>query len=344
MLTDNLWFSLREKKWKVGWTGKFSWTSEEEISDWLGCALSLARSPKDDKLVIVVRRIEVKNSSYMGRDVAIRLVLAFKLNDPPSEPVLDPAYAAKEDPLKDERSDPKARWILQLDENHWVWQWAEEGGRIQDSTVYSIYNMIKDELENPTVVGDNVFDVDCDCPTDGVIPVIYQPAVDSLKNFMREIHCVNGSVNSNGSSEVEVSLIFENERLRKHGLLNSMYEVIRLMLHRRTMDLESFKIQVAKDIENNTFTFENIYSGTYEMNDDDIHGDKFPPIPKHSIRNYFGNHTHPVIFVNTSNHAMAEMDNNGRLWKWEYVPWLDKAPIKLGTTSRKDIEPTLRRY
>ncbi|MCL4436827.1 MAG: hypothetical protein M1387_08965 [Thaumarchaeota archaeon] len=343
-MIDNLWFSLKEEKWKVGWTGEFYWTSDEEISDWLGCALSLVRSPKDNKPVIVVRRIEVRSSSYIGRDVAIRLVLAFKLKTPPSEPVLDPAYAAKEDPSKNKRGDPKARWVLQLDEHHWVWQWVEEGKQIQDSTVYSLYKMIKDELANPTAIGDNIFDVECDSPTDRVIPVIYQPAVDCLKNFVREVHCANGSVDSNGRSEVEVSLIFENERLRKHGLLNTMYEAVRFILHRRTMDLESFKIHVDKDNDGNTSTFENIYSGPYKINDDDVHGDKFPPIPKHKIRNYFGNQTHPVIFVNTSNHAMAEMDNNGRMWKWEYVPWLDKAPVKLGAMTRKEIEPTLRRY
>ena len=29
-----------------------------------------------------------------------------------------------------------------------------------------------------------------------------------------------------------------------------------------------------------------------------------------------------MVFVNTSNHAMAEHDANHELWKWEYVPGL----------------------
>jgi hypothetical protein len=34
---------------------------------------------------------------------------------------------------------------------------------------------------------------------------------------------------------------------------------------------------------------------------------------------------------------MAERDNNNHLWKWEYVPWLPKAPVVLGTKSRQEI-------
>ena len=69
---------------------------------------------------------------------------------------------------------------------------------------------------------------------------------------------------------------------------------------------------------------------TNEMNADSIHGDETPPpAPKHPIKYYFVNHQHPVVFINTSNHAMAEYDTNDRIWKWEYIPWLNDAPVKL---------------
>ena len=45
-----------------------------------------------------------------------------------------------------------------------------------------------------------------------------------------------------------------------------------------------------------------------------------------------------MIFVNTSNHALAPHDNNHDLWKWEYVPWSKKIPIKLGTKTRQEVE------
>jgi hypothetical protein len=47
---------------------------------------------------------------------------------------------------------------------------------------------------------------------------------------------------------------------------------------------------------------------------------------------------HPVIFVNTSNHALAPHDNNHDLWKWEYVPWIEKIPINLGIKTRQETE------
>ena len=175
-----------------------------------------------------------------------------------------------------------------------------------------------------------------DVQDDRVIPVIYQPSVDALKNFVREVHCAKGPTNQDGSYEMEVSILFNNERLRQHGILNSIYAIIRRLIYGRVMDLESFKILVGKDPASDRFTFEGIYSNDAEMNADSIHGDKTPPpAPKHPIKYYFVNRKHPVVFVNTANHAMAEHDANDRIWKWEYIPWLEDAPIKLGSKDKK---------
>jgi len=126
--------------------------------------------------------------------------------------------------------------------------------------------------------------------------------------------------------------------------LNSIYEIIRRVIYGRILDLESFKILVAKDFANDRFVFEGIYSNSEEMNADSIHGDKAPPpAPKHSIKYYFMDRNHPVVFVNTSNHAMAEHDTNDRIWKWEYIPCLTDAPIKLGSMTRKEIEQRFKK-
>ena len=146
-----------------------------------------------------------------------------------------------------------------------------------------------------------------------------------------------------GSYELEVSILFNNERLRQHGVLNSIYTIIRRLLYGRMMDLETFKILIGKKPESDRFTFAGIYSGKAEMNSDSIHGDKTPPpAPKHPIKYYFETPKHPVVFINTSNHAMAEYDNNDKIWKWEYIPWLNDAPIKLGSKTRKQIEQDLK--
>jgi hypothetical protein len=44
------------------------------------------------------------------------------------------------------------------------------------------------------------------------------------------------------------------------------------------------------------------------------------------------------VFINTSNHAMAEHDANRTLWKWEYVPGVMDSPISLGSKRRAEIE------
>jgi hypothetical protein len=50
------------------------------------------------------------------------------------------------------------------------------------------------------------------------------------------------------------------------------------------------------------------------------------------------------VFVNTSNHALAEKDNNHDFWKREYVPWSKTTPIKHGEKTRKDTEKSYKRF
>lgn len=259
----------------------------------------------------------------------------------PSEPKTE-KYTARNN-IPSRREGPKDRWVLQLDDKHWVWEWAQEGEDVANSTIYSLCQVVVNELEHPSINRNNIFDAGVDTQDDRVIPVVYQPSVDALKNFVREVHCAKGPVNSDGSYEIEVSILFNNERLRQHGILNSIYALIRQLIYRRVMDLESFKILVGKDQASDRFTFEGIYSNEQSMNADSIHGDKIPPpAPQHPIKYYFENRNHPVVFVNTSNHAMAEHDTNNRIWKWEYIPWLTDAPIKLGSKTRREIEQSFR--
>ena len=85
----------------------------------------------------------------------------------------------------------------------------------------------------------------------------------------------------------------------------------------------------------NFFVFEGIYSGPYDIEYDTIHLDKPPPLRRRHIEYYFLDHYHPIVFINTANHAMSEHDNNHDIWKWEYIPWVKKAPIKLGLQIKK---------
>lgn len=167
-------------------------------------------------------------------------------------------------------------------------------------------------------------------------PVIYQPAVDCMKNFVRYVHCTPCKT-VDGHCEVEVSIIFNNEQLRQHSYFNNIYEVIRYYLYGRTLDIETFRIRFKKD-EGNKLIFHTTYSGKNDLEKDSIHGNSVLPAPGHDVKYYFIQKEHPVIFINTSNHSMAEHDANHSMWKWEYIPWLKSAPIELGCKNRNQIE------
>ena len=53
---------------------------------------------------------------------------------------------------------------------------------------------------------------------------------------------------------------------------------------------------------------------------------------------------YPIVFINTSNYAMAEHDTNCRLWKWEYVAWEKNSPIVYGEKSRQEIDRSFKPF
>jgi len=335
-----VWFTVKERKWKVSFFGKFSWTGREQLWDSDNCTVSIVGS-LENKCLIAVRSNQFRYSSYIQKKVRLRYMIGFEISKVPPEPQTD-TYVARKN-ISKRREGPKKRWVLQLDDKHWIWEWTQEGEDITNSTIYQLYHEIVNTLKQTCINRDNIFKVQNETPPDKVLPVIYQPSIDALKNFIREIHCAKETPNTDGTYNIEVSILFNNERLRQHGILNSLYESIRRHLYGRTMDLETFKIHITKNPTNNHFIFEGIYSNNNEINTDSIHGDKKPPPPKHPIKYYFNNQNHPIIFINTSNHAMAEHDTNNKLWKWEYIPWLTDTPIKLGTLTRKELEEKLKK-
>jgi hypothetical protein len=148
------------------------------------------------------------------------------------------------------------------------------------------------------------------------IPVIYQSAISELPKFLRVVHC-HPKYNSDNSIDLEVSLIFNSEELRKYKLSDGLYKVLSRTLYGRGIDIETFWIHLSMwNIYENYFRFENVYSGSYGIEEDSVHltGETRP------IVYYFNNTNHPIVFINTSNHAMGETDINSSFWKSEYVP------------------------
>ena len=214
----------------------------------------------------------------------------------------------------------------------------------RNSHIFQLYHLIKKEGLSPSINSDNIFDVDVE-KNDEIIPVIYQPAVDSLKNFVREVHCAMKPIDSYGSYEVEVTIIFNDEHLQKHdiSIVDNLYRSFREKTYGRIYDIETFKIIAKKDPNDKYFTFENIYSDNNQLVEDSIHGDKTPPVPFRKVEYFFMNGNHPVVFVNTANHALAGHDSNRRIWKWEYIPWLKETPIIYGKKTREEINSEFRK-
>lgn len=335
-----IWYSLREKVWDTR-SGKFRWTGKSQIWDWDKCTVGLARS-WDDTLKLIVRSSNLKHSEYRGKDVNLRYMMGFDVTDI-KEPLKDTYTARKYSNNPEERIGPKERCVLQLNDEHWIWQWADVGNGSEISAIHEIYQKIKNELDNQQLNGDNIFDANIDDLPDEITPVIYQPAVDSLRNFVREVHIHKNNI-TNELQEAEITILFENEELRRHsfgGIINRIYEIFRFLRHGRTMDIETFKLYILKNSVDKEFTFEYIYSNNYGLEEDSIHGDP-PKAPRRNVKYYLGNHYHPVVFINTSNHAMAEFDSNHEMWKWEYIPWLKDSPVKCGDMSRKEIDKSFR--
>jgi hypothetical protein len=151
---------------------------------------------------------------------------------------------------------------------------------------------------------------------------------------VREIHCFKTFNDCNAT--FEVSILFNNEQLRRHKILNIFYEKFRLFFYSRVIDIESFRIylSIARN-DKPYFAFENIYSGNHRILEDAIHEDKTStPHMRREISNYFVDVFHPIVFINTSNHAMAEKDNNETCGNRK-IDYLTKNPQFFSVTIRE---------
>jgi hypothetical protein len=351
-----LFFSYRERRWKVkkryeSWgykKPKFFWTGEVEIWDYRACIISLVRA-SDEKLKIIIRRKKRKCSVSGEKEVELRLMIGFDLKKI-YKPWKD-SYSFREN--EGERKvveGPKDRFVFQFNDNCWIWEWVKEEERLENSNVFRIYKLIFEEISHPSRLSNNIFKVDdIKDITSGIddekedekkyknfIPVIYQPAVDSMKNYLTKVNCAHCKT-VEGYIEIEVSLNFNNEQLRKHSFLNNIYQLYRYYYFGRIFDIETFRIRF-RDSPDGKFIFHNIYSEEYSLEYDSVHGDSGALAPERDIKYYFKTKEHPVIFINTSNHALAEHDSNNTLWKWEYIPWLDNSPVLFGERNRTYLE------
>lgn len=234
-------------------------------------------------------------------------------------------------------------WVLNLDTQHKIWLWKDVNNEAK--------NIMKKILESIKLKSTEIRDssqhfspVEVDKGQIKLIgnvqPVIYHPARDlsgeRVSNYIQEIHLAP-SVNNN---KILVTIVYNDERLRENGWLDWIYRIFRKLRHGRTFDVESFSI-VLEDGLPTKFDFPDIYSENDKLEDDRTHYNKCAI----NIDHFFSNQRYrPIIFINTSNHAMAGIDNNINKWKIEYRIWEKQCPIYFGTNSRCEIEQYLSKY
>jgi hypothetical protein len=233
--------------------------------------------------------------------------------------------------------DYKDSWILYLDNDHRIWAWKET---VKDTKIImtKILDSINKKRNAPPTWSNEVNRISN--INKNILPVVYHPSKDYkyARNYIQEIH-LNRSISD---KKILVTIVYNDEQLRKNKLVDGLYRIVRKLIHGRTFDVESFGIKVDENGDPRRFNFPDIYSGNdNNIENDNIHIDKSDV----DIQFYF-NHdiSMPILFVNTSNHAMAEKDNNSDKWKIEFRLWEEQCPIYLGENTRCEIERYLSKH
>lgn len=292
------------------------WNNEIKIWRYDDCKVTVI-GMANQRVRIVLRRNISGKSRFMKSKYSVNLMMGFiatKSNEPKKN---------------------KGKWEIKFDveqsaDSHHrdlndVKIWSEN-----EKSIWDLYEEIIKKTGKPPT-DSTIFSSDVE-ENNMMVPIIYQPRIDAWENFLREIH-----VNEQSKDKFEITLVFQDEQLRKHVIVDMLYRIIRLFKYKRTVDIENFYIHKS---QKDYFTFPGIYSDKCSLFDDSTHFDKPEdgPVEKRDVKYYFKNKNHPIVFVNTSNHALAPQDNNHDMWKWEYIPWSKKIPIKLGKKSREEVE------
>lgn len=341
----NLWFTHSEHAWKAemrNWKPDFKWTDNLQKWTWDKCSVSAQKI--DEDIIRIIIRCNKIVKTRIKKDTNKESKVTFSYNFDVSEIpdiITERDYAIPSNTFQKESNKKESRRVLQFikinesDQNKnkcEIWEWTKDESEIDkikqmlDDVKHSQSSKIESTLKHPIIDDTHKF-----------YPIIYQPAIDTAKNFLRQVH-----IHEIEQNLYEITLVFNNEELRQNKILNGFYEDIRSVIYGRTKDIETFQIML-KDSKPEKFVFEGIYSKDNTILHDTTHGDKkhwwsFCKVPKRNIDLYYASTRFPKIFVNTSNHALAGHDNNRNLWKWEYITWGENLPIGVGNKSRKKIE------
>jgi len=321
----------------------FTWT-------WNDCFFSYVKISKN-KIRIIVRSkdiVKIAISNSETEDTPITFTYDFDITTIP-DIKFDENFSIPENPHQKIELKSGKRYCLsffkekrkgQVSGICEIWQWDSDSElkKIREK----ILSIMESEHITPIIEDENQIHPIGNIAREKICPIIYQPALDKPKNFLRQVH-----INKKNDKKFQITLVFNNEALRKHKFLDGFYKDFRKVVYGRTKDVETFYI-ILEDSEPKKFNFKGIYSKKNTTLENDMtHGDKkewwefWKTIKDREIDCYYSTTKFPKIYVNTANHALAGHDNNPGLWKWEYVTWGEKLPIGVGEMSREKIEDTL---
>ena len=195
-----------------------SWRNKERVWDYKDCSVKII-GMNDNKARVVVRRKKSGYSKFMKSDFEVNLMLGFVILNVQKETV--------------DHHNILVFDLEQSNDNHHrelkdVKIWSDYEHETED-----LYNTILRERNNDS--GTKIIEADYLERNISMIPVIYQPKIDAWENFLREIH-----VHKENDSSYEVTLVFQDEILRMHGILDGIYRYIRLLKYKRIVDIETF--------------------------------------------------------------------------------------------------------
>ncbi len=289
------------------------WNNNEKTWSYENCTIDVI-GMGEGQVRIIVRRKFSRNSTFLGTNFEVNLMLGFVIT----------GVTNNDDYLEFIVNQNKDKHYGQIEDKHRELNDVKISGTKND--VSNLYQKIQDHVSNPPK-DTTLFSCDSS-PESKFMPVIYQPRIDAWNNFLREInvHSI--------SDGYEITLVFEDEKLREHTIFDFLYRKFRWAWYGRTKDIETFYV----DEKSEHFTFPGIYSGDDTLFDDMTHEDKDEPVKKREIKYHYQDSNHPIVFVNTSNHALAPHDNNHDFWKWEYVPWQKNIPVKTGEKTKQETK------
>jgi hypothetical protein len=346
---DNL-----DKEFPIQW---FSYTGSNHKTrrpwHWKNCTISFEKISKNT-IRFIVRR---KKNIYLPENTKLRWDQKYESNSSLSSYTLNyiihfdvqiislPNMINDEEIAEQLNDEPeygqkKDSWVINLDSHHKIWQWKNNDYNTKNVMITildSINKMQNDEYLSLTKVKQRIEDY----KITKILPVVYHPTRDLRegRNYIQEIHLHKSKTNNN---KIMITIVYNDEQLRENKWLDLLYRGVRKLRHGRTFDVETFNIILDENEKPTNFDFPNIYSGlNNKLEKDSIHYNAC----NLAIRYYFNqNQFLPILFINTSNHAMAELDNNCNKWKIEYRLWEEECPIYIGTNSRCEIEGYIAKY